>query len=115
MIEEWWREVEGIAMEAREKAEAMEVKVECLKGVLAKAEAELALKKGRRAEPMEAKEIIAKVRRKAEERVAEAKFQAMVEYKASAYFTTEKDRVVVAFRTSEKFYNNCIKFSEEAF
>lgn len=41
--------------------------------------------------------------------------RALEEYKASTSFTTEKAQVVVAFWESKKFYDDHIKFSEEAF
>lgn len=39
----------------------------------------------------------------------------MKAYKALTNFTVEKAQAVAAFRTSKDFYDDCIKFNEEAF
>lgn len=94
----------------------MELEAKHLKGALTKAEADLALKKGRRkVETMEAKKKLAEVKKKVKERSTETGCLAMEAYKASTDFAAEKAQVVVAFKTLEEFYDNDTKFNKEAF
>lgn len=94
----------------------VEAKVKHLMGAFTKAKVNLALKKGKRkAGAMEAKKRLVKVEKRAEKRSTEARHLAMEAYKASANFSVEKAQVVEAFKSSEKFYDDHIKFSEVTF
>lgn len=80
-------EARGRAIKAYRRVEEMEAKVECLKGVLIKAEVDLALKKGRRKiEATKAKKKLVEAEKKVKEMSTEAGCLAMKAYKASLIF-----------------------------
>lgn len=68
----------------------VEAKVEHLKEVLTRVEANLALEMGMKEEVAETKKKLAKDKTKAKEESTKAKHQAMLENKASTNFTMEK-------------------------
>lgn len=110
------REVEDAPIEAYGKAEVVEAEVEHLKGVLAKAEADLALKRGKRkAKVVKAKRKLAEAEKRAKERSAKAGHLAMEVYKALTNFAIKKAQAMAAIRKLEEFYEDHIKFNDEAF
>lgn len=120
------REAKDAAIEARGRAELVEVEAEHLKGALTKAKADLASKKKKKAVKVgKAKERLAEAERKAEERANKAKeakkrsakvrHRVVEAFKESTEFVAEKAQVLEAFKISKEFYDDHIRFNQDAF